>query len=214
MEQQFLTVDPLKKEEQLYYPPRDFVSNTEIGSPQEDKFFADKTLINQKEGCCSERIIKNDINTFMHNNPIQKFMIYSLLVIGFIFGLTLMIFAKFELSSIFGSLFIIVVFLIQAICFDRFSYFTKILILDSNSIECIEKSLFRKKKIIYNRGELDMFAMYYKIQRKYNRYILYFVKKSGEKEQFCEIREDKGNELKGVKYFIDSINDHIQKNMK
>ena len=42
---------------------------------------------------------------------------------------------------------------------------------------------------------------------------LYFVKKNGKREIFCDIRTNKVDEdLKGVKYFIDLLNQHISNN--
>ena len=147
MEQQFLEIDPEKKEEQLYYPSIDFASNPEINSPQEDSHFVDQTLKAEKEGCCSEKIIRTDTNSFIHNNIFQKSAIYFFIGFGFFMGLVTAISGKFDSSYIIGAL----IFLILGFVFDHFGYFNENLILESNSIVCTKKSLFRKRKFFYYR---------------------------------------------------------------
>ena len=93
------------------------------------------------------------------------------------------------------------------------------LFLEPNSIVLKKNSVFRRKTIIYNLGELERFALFYKyfsdgrIKRYY--FILYFVKKNGKKDKYKDIiRRSMDNDFKGLKYFIDLINAHINKNMK
>ena len=134
-------------------------------------------------------------------------------------GLVIAIYGKFDSSYIIGALIFLLIFLILGFVFDHFGYFNENLILESNSIVCTKKSLFRKRKFIYNIGDLDMFALYYKYEKssKHNHhlYILYFVKKTGEKDKFLEFEEGSiYSDFQGVKYFIDLINTHINKNMK
>ena len=219
MKQEFLEIDPKKKEEQIYYPSVDFVSNPQIGSPQEDKTFVDLTFKMEKEGCCSERIIRTDMNSFIHRNPFQKICVYFFIITGISIGLIVAINDHFNLSSIIGGLVYILIFILIAFIGDCNGYFSENLILESNSIMIIKKSLFRKRRIIYNRGELDMFGLYYKYVKKSKKnkqkYTLYFIKKIGEKDKFLEITKDKNdNDFQGVKYFIDLINTHIKKNMQ
>ena len=125
----------------------------------------------------------------------------------------------FDSSYIIGALIFLLIFIILGFVFDHFRYFNENLILESNSIVCIKKFLFRKRKFIYNIGDLDMFALYYKYEKDSKNYrhiyIFYFVKKKGEKEKFLEFKKGSVcNYFQGVKYFIDLINTHINKNMK
>ena len=67
-------------------------------------------------------------------------------------------------------------------------------------------------------GELERAEICYKYNPSdddyYHRFNLYFVKKDGKREIFCYIRTNKVDEdLKGVKYFIDLLNQHIFNNM-
>ena len=219
MEQQFLEIDPKKNEEQLYYPPLDFASNPEIGSPQEDKYFVDETLKNVKEGCCSDRIIKTDMNSFIHRDMGQQIMLYIFLSFGFIIVIFILLFTKVDIYTLIPCLSILLIFLLLVFFFDRITYFNEQLILESNSILCNKKSLFRRRKIIYNISELDRLALYYKYEKSSknykHRYILYFIKTSGEKDKFMEFQKSKMvNDFKGLKYFIDLINNYIQKAKK
>ena len=66
-------------------------------------------------------------------------------------GLVTAISGKFDSSYIIGALIFLLIFIILAFVFDHFGYFNENLILESNSIVCTKKSLFRKRKFFYYR---------------------------------------------------------------
>ena len=218
MEEQFLKIDPNIKEEQLYYPPLDFAFNPEVISPQEDAFFADKTIRNEKEDCCSNKITRTDINTFKYKNLFLKMSVIGTLVTGFAIGLATIISGNFSGYSIYTGIASFLTLLIPSICIDSFGYCNINLKLEPNSIVLRKKSIFRRKTFIYNIGDLERFALYYKYVKgaevSNHRYKLYFVKKEGKKDEYKELRLEKmNNDFGGVKYFIDLVNSHIQNNM-
>ena len=218
MEQQFLKIDPNINEEQLYYPPLDFAFNPEVISPQEDEFFVDKTIRNEKEDCCVNRITRTDINTFKYKSLFLKMTVICTIVIGFLVGLTTLISGNFSRYSIFTGISSFLTCLIPAICIDCFGYCNINLKLEPNSIVLKKKSVFRRKTFVYNIGELERFALYYKYVKNeetyQHRYTLYFVKKEGKKDEYKEFKLEKMNkDFGGVKYFIDLVNSHIQNNM-
>ena len=93
------------------------------------------------------------------------------------------------------------------------------LTLEFNSILLKKIALLRTKNIVYNMGDLDKAAIFYKCHFNKNGYFhmfkLYFIQKSGQKEEITYFGSRKIDiDLKGAKYFIDLINNHIQKNMK
>ena len=99
-----------------------------------------------------------------------------------------------------------------------FIFEKKYLVIEQNSIIINKIALFRKKTIVYKMGELERAEICYKYDPSdddyYHRFNLYFVKKDGKREIFCYIRTNKVDEdLKGVKYFIDLLNQHIFNNM-
>ena len=74
------------------------------------------------------------------------------------------------------------------------------------------------KNIVYHYGELERAELCYKNDPTEegfrHTFYCYFVKKTGEREVFHTILTPKKDvDLKGVKYFIDLINQHIQKYM-
>ena len=100
----------------------------------------------------------------------------------------------FDSSYIIGALIFLLIFIILGFVFDHFRYFNENLILESNSIVCIKKFLFRKRKFIYNIGDLDMFALYYKYEKDSKNYrhiyIFYFVKKKEKKKNFWNLKKE------------------------
>ena len=218
MEEQFLQIDPNNEEEQLYYPSLDFLSNPEISSPQEDLFFVDHTFKNEKEDG-GNKIIRTDINTFKYKNSYSTIPIIVILVFGIVAPLIPSILSNFSMISIGIEIAFFVISLLLSILIDCLDYRNVNLILEPNSIVLKKKSILRRKTIIYNFGELERFALYYKYFRReetnFHTYTLYFVKKNGKKEKFKDIiQRSMDNDFKGLKYFIDLINAHINKNMK
>ena len=217
MEQQFLHIDPNNKEEQLYYPEFDFTVNPEISSPQEDLYFVDLTSKSEKEDK-DNKIIRTDINTFKLKNSFHKVPVIASIVFGFVLALFALISGHFSLESIGTGIICILFCFVISILIDRTDYYIINLILEPNSIVLKKKSIFRRNTIIYNLGELERLALYYKYfseGRSHHHYILYFVKKNGKKDIFKEMqRRNMDYNFNGVKYFIDLINAHINKNMK
>ena len=217
METQFLHIDPNNKEEQLYYPELDFTVNPEISEPQEDLYFVDLTSKSEKEDA-NYKIIRTDINTFKLKNSFHKVLVIALIVFGFVFALAPLISEHFSLESIGKGIICILFFFVISILIDRQDYYIVNLILEPNSIVLKKKSIFRRNTFIYNFGELERLALYYKYfsqARAHHQYILYFVKKNGKKDIFKEMgRRSMDYDFKGIKYFIDLINAHINKNMK
>ena len=202
--------------------------------PQEDEHFIDETItssinyisnenINKKNSnCCSSnynKIIRKDIFLFTLNENNLICPKVFLILIAIACGIFLLVFqSEFDLPNFlivlcFGCL--IPVFL--CISFG-FIFEKKYLVIEQNSIIINKIALFRKKTIVYKMGELERAEICYKYNPSdddyYHRFNLYFVKKDGKREIFCYIRTNKVDEdLKGVKYFIDLLNQHIFNNM-
>ena len=94
--------------------------------------------------------------------------------------------------------------------------------LESNSLILTRKAMFSKKVKIYQMGELERAEICYKYEKgskgnSLHVFRIYLIKKSEgkeEKEELYQITTTKEDaNLNGVKYFIDLINEHIQKNM-
>ena len=66
----------------------------------------------EKEGCCSEKIIRTDTNSFIHNNIFQKSAIYFFIRFGFFMVLAIAISGIFDSSYIIGALIFLLIFLI------------------------------------------------------------------------------------------------------
>ena len=220
MEEPFFKIDPKNKDEQLCYPSFDFTDNPEIISPKEDLFFVDQTLKNEKVDGSYERIIRTDINTFKYKNSIMKDCVIILFVIGIVATLIILISGHFSQDSIGIGIFCFLSFFLFSMMIDCQSFYNIYLILEPNSIVFKKKSILRRKTIVYKLEELESFALYYKYynnRKKHHHYILYFVKKNGKKDKFKEISINNiyiYGDFKGLKYFIDLVNAHINKNMK
>ena len=119
------------------------------------------------------------------------------------------------------ALFFSIIF-ISALCFScRYHYTT--ITLGPNSITVDQKAVFRKRTVIFNPGDLERAQLLSSKEINNNNgetfyiYQLYLMPKKGKKiEIYHLVRTDdfRMNEFRGIKYFIDSLNFHINNNMK
>ena len=220
-------IDPNDREEQLYYPPPNYI--IENISPQEDKYFVDQTISSSNEEqnklrwmSCLIRTIKitrTDISSFtLIDLPIVYISIILIVVFGALFSVSFLLNSKFDLESIIISGCVLLFIIIYSLCLSCKVHYKKYLTLEQNSIVLTKKALLSTKNIVYNYGELDRAEICYKNvptgEGPSHRFIFYFVKKTGEREEFHSIGAPKPDvDLKGVKYCIDLLNQHIQKYM-
>ena len=88
-----------------------------------------------------------------------------------------------------------------------------------NSIHLTKKALLKTRLVVYNRGQLERAEIIYKYDISLDEYPhgFYFnlVTTKGNKINLFQFRSAKIDvDLKGIKYFADIINYHIQNNMK
>ena len=212
-------LDPKNREDTLYYPI-DHLNMTENNNIEEDADFIDRTITNKKKKCCEFRINRIDYGAFI----VKDLSIFICIVFWFFFIATLVsviiiLSAGIKSMTIILSIFILIGPLSIGLFFGCTRNYYTYLLLESNSIILTKKFLCRKEIIIYNMGDLEKAEICYKaVPREeidYYCFKLYFVRTSGEKEEFFRKLTPQDNvELKGIKYFIDLINIHIQKNMK
>ena len=223
-------IDPNNHEEQLYYPPPNYIIENVV--PQEDNYFIDKTNSSSNEtqnnqnrnggfvSCLIKRIItRTDVSSFtLLNAPVIYIAIILVIVCGVFVSVQYFFFFERDIKSIIICSVSLLVSIIVALLLSCKVYSKKILTLEYNSIVLTEKALLSTKNIVYHYGELERAELCYTnapSQEGFRHtFFCYFVKKTGEREAFHAILTPKVDvDLKGVKYFIDLINQHIQKYM-
>ena len=205
-------------EEQLYYPPLNYISDPDNNICKEDKFFLDETTLSGKVTKKKNySIIRNDINSFIINVEDIRAPIYFLFIFLIILAIAGLISIELNFLNIMKIIGSYILLNFVPIYFGFKNVLSIYLLLESNSIIMTQKTMFSKKITIYNHGELERAEIYYEYLsdlRTKHIFKFYFVKKNGKKEEFHKICLGKLKKLKGVKYFIDLLNQHIQKNMK
>ncbi len=219
-------IDPTNREEQLYYSTINNEINLENSSFQEDKYFIDQTISNnQDEDTKSKllkigKIIRTDLNSFILRELFFiKWTIIIYFILGIIIALGILYYIEFSLNAVIASSVTVIIYYIYGICLGFKLYYNEYLVLESNSIVITKKSLFGKKDIVYNFGELEKAEIYYKYINSEDgydhRFTIYLIKSSGEKEEIRRFDEKNIEvDLKGVKYFVDLLNEHIRTHMK
>ena len=209
----------------IYYPSFDNEKSSNDNQPLNDEYFIDQTLMNVNENnnkkCCNDIIIRTDNNKFTIKKPgIKAFTIY-VTIIGIISEISIII--LFALLKFFLLLKIIIIivntlFLIFYILFLFLrNYYYIYLDLEPDSIIIRKKAVLSTKTSSYSINDLERAAIYNSYDDEYKtyepHYLFYLELKSGEKVNFLIIKEytQINNNLNGIKYFIDLINDHIQK---
>ena len=164
------------------------------------------------------KIVRTDIGAFTISEIfLAKWLLIGYFIIPIIYITIYLIYKGIELFSFIFAFLILLCSLGYGIYMGCSVYYSIHLLLEPNSIILTKKSFFNKKVIIYKKDELEKVEIYYKYfsKRHTHRFTLYFVRTSGEKEEFHNINSDKRDiALTGIKYFMDLINYHIQKNMK
>ena len=228
-------IDPNNPEKQLYYPPSDYKIESEYIVPQEDSHFRDLTIsyinedVNQNsdQNCCIR--LSNWCDNMKKITRIESFtftledITFFPIFIKFAVVLTILIIICISFNkSIEDILINIAVALIACTVLVLFTgcyvVYKIILKLEQNSIVLIKRCMLNTKTTIYKSGELEKVEIYYVHAGKHDKnnhvYNFYFIKKTGNREKFHKIICSKGDEdFKGVKYFIDLINQYIQNNM-
>ena len=229
--EQLITEEPKPKIETLYYPPKNYEINIENNYVEKDVFFIDKTIpsiIDERKSICGNgRINKINNNTFYLHNGCDFYGSFICFFVSF-FPLScfiyILIFGEFDLGAGICLLVFFAVFFSMGIYAGIMYNCKEIIKLNPNSIISIKRALFKCKTKVYNIEELERAEIYYiyvvdntgdEVEKFYS-FRLYFITKSGKKELFHKIKStsQKEERLKGVKYFIDLINLHIQQNKK
>ena len=223
-------IDPNNLEEQLYYPPPNYVIQSGYISPQEDSHFIDLTVSHPNEDENQKRnrnclfkmikIVRIDASSFtLRDVWIVKISIIIPVIIGIIMIVESFLTNKrIELINIMIAAAILLVIGIYALVLSCQVFYKTTLTLEQNSIVLKKIAMCNSKNTVYKFGELERAEIYYKHEHTDNgnshTFRLYFIKKEGEKEEFYKIFASKeDDDLKGVKYFIDLINQHIQSYM-
>ena len=219
--------------EVLYYPPPDYVPSLNEKDPfYEDLYYKDKTAINTNERLiiiCFQhyKIYKTDYNTYCINNGGNRIgWCICFLLTSFLVPLGIMFYDLHESVETMPMLIsVILSFVLLFTCTLVFScrmHYTTIT-LGPGSITIDQKAVLRKRNITYNAGELEKAELTGNIAQNHETgeylfmYRLYLVPKSGKKlEIYHLVRGDdfRQNEFKGIQYFIDTLNVHIQNKMK
>ena len=230
--EQLITEEPKPKIETLYYPPKNYEINIQNNYVEKDFFYIDKTIPSiideRKSICCGNgKINKINDNTFFLENNCAFWCSFFFFFVSFIplsCFIYLLIFGEFDLGAgIFLLVFFTVIFAMGIYAGIMYNC-KEIIKLNPNSIISIKRALFKCKTKVYNIEELERAEIYYiyvvdtsgDVDEKFYSFRLYFITKSGKKELFHKIKSisQKEERLKGVKYFIDLINLHIQQNKK
>ena len=212
----------------IYYPS---IDNEKISTENQsfnDEYFIDQTLnnvnTNNNNKCCNDIIIRTDYNKFiMKKNGIKAYTFY-VSIAGIITEITIIILFLLLKSTFFIKIMVISIntlFLIFILLFLFFRNFYIIYLdLEPGSIKITKKAVLSTKTLNYFIYDLDRAAIYNNYDDEYKmympHYIFYLELKSGEKVNFFMIKGygEINNNLNGLKYFIDLINDHIQKYRK
>ena len=223
-------IDPNNLEEQLYYPPPNYVVQSGYIAPQEDTHFIDLTVSHPNEDENQKRkrnwivkmikIVRIDASSF----TLRDFWLVKIaIILPFVIGIIMIVKSllpinRIELINIIIAAGILLVFSIYALVLGCIMFYKTTLTLEQNAIILKKIAWCNSRNTVYKSGELERAEIYYKHEHKDNRnshiFRLYFIKKGGEKEEFHEIFTSKeDDDLKGVKYFIDLINQHIQSYM-
>ena len=219
--------------EVLYYPPSDYTPTINEKEPfYEDLYYKDKTVSNSPENLiilCFQhyKIYKTDTNTYCINNGGNRIgwcIFFFLVSVGIpLWILIYDIQHSIEMISILVA--VILSFIILFTCVLVFScriHYTTIT-LGPNSITIYQKAILRKREITYYTGELERAELTGNIAQNHETgellylYRLYLIPKSKKKlELYHLVRQDdfRGNEFKGIQFFIDTLNVHIQNHMK
>ena len=167
------------------------------------------------KGCLEsvQKITRTDIHSFtLLDLPIIHFFIILIIILGLLISIAIFVFSY--ILSIIVFLFNLIFVLIIGFKTTSKQYLS----LKDNTIVLSQKTLFTSKSIVYRAGELERAEISYTYEDtnegdRYD-YNFYFVKKTGEREVFYSISTpNKDEDLKGVKYFIDLLNQYIQQNM-
>ena len=217
-------LDPKNHEEQPYYPPQSYECIPENNKVQEDDYFIDETVgtptDNKWKKCCRRKIIRKNINSYIIKEfNLVKYLIIQLIIMAILTPVLLLLLTpEIILINI-----ILAIFYFLLLCFFSLFLGYKVfhliyLDIESNSIILTKKAMFNTKIIVYNYGELERAEICYKYiadsDGNDHTFKLYFVRKTGEKEEFHSFVVPNLNvNLKGIIYFIDLVNEHIQKNM-
>lgn len=216
-----------------YYPPENYVASVnEKEVFYEDSYYKDKTAINTPETLiiiCFQhyKIYKTDANTYCINNGGNRI---SWCICFFLVSLALpAYFLIYDIQHSFEMIVtlitVISTFVVLFSCVLIFAcriYYT-IITLGSNNITIDQKAVLRKRTITFNAGELERAELTGNIAQNHDTgeimflYRLYLVPKSGKKLEIYHLARQydfKENEFKGIQLFIDTLNVHIQNNMR
>ena len=216
-------LDQNNHEEQPYYPPPNYECIPENNRVQEDDYFVDETVVSptddKKNKYFRGKITRKSVYSYIIREMIViKYIIIASFVCAIIFPALFFITQTIDLYNI-----IMTIILFLVICSSPLFIGCKIfhlvyLDLLTNSIILTKKAMFNKKVIVYNMGELEKAEICYKYnsntEGNHHIFKLYFVRKTGEKEEFHSLGVPNLDvNLKGIIFFIDLVNWHIRKFM-
>ena len=220
--------------ENIYYPPVEMEASTSTGETEQllgDQYYKDITEVHPNERylvVCFQHymIFKTSPNTYVIHNGGNRvgwsicFFIFTFLISGGV--LIYDLYDKVELFGIIISVGLPFILLFTcSMCFScRYHYTT--VTLGPNSMTIDQKAVFRKRTIVYNAGELER-AQLISSKRTNSEdetlytYQLFLMPKTGSKIDIYHLvrgNDFRIEEFRGIKYFIDILNFHINNNMK
>ena len=213
-------IDPNNRDEQLYYPPINYII-TKSETPQYDEYFKSQTIVNIEQN--PSRVIMIDSNNFIINKESCFKTLTIIYIITFIilFCISLTLFCiGIEIKYILmipGPLLIFV--FLSALIFGCLAY--KIYLkIEADSILLIKKSFLKSRFISFSKGQLERAEIVYQYdpdpETSYSHgFYFCLVPTKGSKIKLFRICSKQIDvDLKGLKYFADQINYHIKNNMQ
>ena len=208
--------------EQLIHPPQNYECTFNSNAlPPFDKYYVDEYMnLNQKAEFLSLQIIRTDYNIFIlrrkESAPLGVLMIIASIIIPIIVYFSsmrkdLLIYIAMGLNSL--------ILICAGIYYICYAFDKLILTLDPGLIIITSKARCRIKDKKYNIDEIERAELIYNYYPNSDGpshvYTIYLIKRDGTREIFHKIYPGKKeNELDGLKYFVDFINNHIMKNRR
>ena len=216
----------------VLYPPPDYVpSINEKDVFYEDLYYKDQTVVHTNERLiiiCFQhyKIYRTDTNTYCINNGGNRIgWCICFLLTSFLVPLGIVLYdLKYRVETLGMLISSVLSFVLLFTCTLVFScrmHYTTIT-LGPGSITVDQKAVLRKRNVTYLAGELERAEFTGNTAQNSEGetlflYRLYLVPKTGKKlEIYHLVRGDdfRNNEFRGIQYFIDTLNVHIQNNMK
>ena len=207
--------------EQLIHPPQNYECTYDRNALTPfDKYYVDEYMnLNQKAEFNSLQIIRTDFNIFILQRKKNVLIGVMMIIIPMPCPIILYFFKIRNLFMYIGQGIISLIFICFGIYLICFAFEKLLLTLDPGSIIITNKARCRIKDKKYNIDEIERAELYYNYypnsEDPSHVYKIYLIKRDGTREIIHEIYQGKkDNELEGLKYFVDLLNNHIMRNRR